>query len=213
MKTATTPVRSVAAIDQELQGLNSKISPAEQALEQAKKTAAALEDKRRGVLVAARIDGDAKAVKQLEAFTPKLDRAALEARDSEAVRDEIRVRIKRLTGERLVAQRHELQVARSSAATKQLKLSQELDPQLAALVSKCGEWLDLSMTQYQLSADLGEPISRTPRQQVAWIIHEAFRTIAPAQFEKPPLRGASFAMLAERFADPSPEQEEERKTA
>ena len=193
--------------------MTAKIAPGEKALARAKKTAAALEEKRRGVLVAARIDGDAKAVQQLETFTPKLDRAALEVRDSEAVLEEIRVRIKNLRGARLVAVRDELQAARTHAADKQLALSRELDPKLAEVIRLAAEWCRLAMEQSQCSADLNEPLSRTPAQQLAWIINESFRMLAPMHFDKPALHGATFTMLAERFADPAPKEQEERKTA
>ena len=204
-------VRSVAVIDQELAELTSKIAPAEQALERAKKAATALEEQRRAVLVAARLDGDPKAAKRLDGLTPKVDHAALEVRDSEAVLDEIRVRIKARTGERLVAQRDELQRARSHAADEQVALSADLDRDLAALVEKCGAWLTLGMEQYQASADLNEPISPTPRVALGWVISQAFRQLAP--FEGPPLRSATFEMLAERFADKKAEPEKLEKAS
>ena len=214
MTLATPPaVRPVAEIDQELAALTAKIAPGEKALERAKKTAAALEEKRRGVLVAARIDGDPKAVTQLDTFTPKLDRAALEVRDSEAVLEEIRLRIKNLRGARLVAVRHELQVARTASAKTQLALSQELDQKLTEVVRAASEWCRLAMEQSQCSADLNEPLSRTPAQQLAWVVNEAFRMLAPMHFDKPALHGATFTMLAERFADPAPAEREERKSA
>ena len=214
MKIATTPVRSVAAIDQELQGLNAKISPAEQALDQAKKTATKLEEQRRAVLIAARVDKDEKAEKALERLTPKVDRAALEVRDSEAVRDEIRVRIKVLTGARLVSVRHEGLRARTRSANQQVALSKEIDGDFAALIEKCGRWLECGLAQYQLSADLGEPITPLPVVSMAWAVNQYFWQLAPMQFTKPSLRNATFTMLAERFADPAPaEQGEERKAS
>ena len=51
----TIAVRTVAAIDQESADLTAKIKPGAAALEQARTTAAALEEKRRGVLIAARM--------------------------------------------------------------------------------------------------------------------------------------------------------------
>ena len=206
-------IRSVAAIDQELTELNSKIEPVEQAIVRAKKAAAALEEQRRAVLIAARVDQDPKAAKRLDGLTPKVDRAALEVRDSEAVLDEIRQRLKSRTGERLVAQRYELQRARSHAAEKQLQVSAELDRDLAALVAKCGPWLELGMAQYQASADLNEPISPLPSVALAWVIHLAFSQLAPMEFSRPPLRGARFELMSGRFADTPAEQEKLERTA
>ena len=209
----TIAVRTVAAIDQESADLTAKIKPGAAALEQARTTAAALEEKRRGVLIAARIDGDAKALKQLETYTPKLDRAALEVRDGEAVLEEIHTRLKALRGANLVAQRRELQAVRTAAANQQLKLSGPLDTVLADLVEQCGEWLALSLAQYQACADLNEPSVKTPKQQLAWVLETALHPLAPNHFKKPSLH-VTFSDLAERFADPAPaEQDEERKSA
>ena len=209
---ATPPaVRPVAEIDQELAALTAKIAPGEKAREKAKKTLATLEEQRRSVLIAARVDQDPKAAKQLDGLTPKVEHAALGVRDSEAVLEEIHRRIKGLRGDRRVGVRDELQVARARSAKKQLALSREqLDPKMREVLVLAGEWCRYAMEQSQISADLNEPLSRTPAQQLAWVVNEYFRMIAPMHFDKPALHGATFTLLAERFADPAEKKKMEQ---
>ena len=207
----TQPVRSVAEIDTEIVDVKAKRESFETRREPDKVKASAAHERRREAVIAATIDGDAKAAKRLEGLTLRSDAAARAVRDNEDCIEELGKRIGLLNGERRVSVRDELQAARASAAAEQLKLSAELDRDVAALVEQCGAWLELALIQYQLCSDLGEPISRTPAQQLGWVLNQAFGPLAPMMFEKSSLRGATFTMLAERFAtDPAPAHEEEK---
>ena len=138
-----------------------------------------------------------------------------EVSNSKVVLDAIHQRLKDLVGERRVAVRVEQQEALKELARGQLALSGPLDQHLADLVQACAAWVDRETAIYQVTSDLGAGSSRTPRTALAWIISEAFHQIAPHHFERSPLPGVSFTLLAEEFADvPAPaEQEDERREA
>ena len=213
MPTPTSLVRTVAAIDTELTERNGQVSTFEQALEPSRAKARALEERRRAVLIAARVEKKAKAVKELEALTPKTDSAAREVRDIEDCLAELRAQIKSLAGERLVAVRAETQAALTRAGNDQLAMSPELDRLLADLIQKSEFWLAAGMETYQLAADLDSPIGRTPGQALFWIVSEGFASIASRHFERSPLRGVTFTMLSEQFSDPAVKEEKERTVA
>lgn len=207
--------RPVAAIDAERKNVEKERAAFEKRVAPDNVAARKAYEQRREAVIAYQVDGDEKAGKRLEALTQRSDAAARTERDNADCIEELTKRLQALNGDRLVAVRDELQAARTRSANQQLVLSKEIDGDVAALVEKCGRWLEFSLEQYQICADLNEPISRTPRQQLGWVIHEAFGRLAPTQFERPALRGATFKLLAERFAtDPAPAAETEgRKTA
>ena len=202
--------RSVAAIDAERTAVEAKRAAFEKRVEPDKVAARTAYEQRREAVIASQVDGDKKAAKRLEALTQRSDAAARTERDTADCIEELTKRLQSLNGERLCAVRDELQIARVRSANEQLQLSAELDRDLAALVEKCGAWLTLGMQQYQASADLNEPISPLPSVALAWVIHLAFSQLAPIEFSRPPLRSATFGLLAERFSD---KKEKLEKTA
>jgi hypothetical protein len=172
-----------------------------------------IEEERKALVCAARVEGDRAAQKKLTDLDAQWALATREAADARTALEYVDAALRDLAKAKQKAARRQMEVAHCDAVVKMQVKAPELDALMPPLLDKMQEWVDLCLQEYDLRHKLGYGTLRTPRRQLADVLLTYFKALCGPVLERPTMTMRTpdggpanfFAQMSGRERRPDPE--------